>query len=390
MSQWASQLSADPSNFNINGYIETDGFRRLLSQGVNRNGGLLALLGSQGVGKSDALLHLFYTAGVTIKRNVLFLNWRDPSEQIRDLLRHDYGLPTVDTNSPFTRMKEDFNSTYRLLLRTEIRKTRYVPIKLPKGRTLTDDLTSLDVDWAEKQLGQANCASLREQAWFRVIRSAKIVLIDLPDYARTDKRLMNRHLDEIYRLWNRLHSYPNPPSIIIAIQKEMIHGHSFFGKMEKIEIRPLTAEEMLQSYTYTFKCTYPFDEAALLELARLSRGIYRRFKRYITLTIDAWHLVRKELITSDLVREVVTAERLAEDLDFELEELFPKNIDARRDAARIIHHLRSAGPLDQTSLGEALEMPAYTLSRLLSKMESHFVTRKNDGSRKTVSVVDIR
>lgn len=161
MSQWASQLSADPSNFNINGYIETDGFRRLLSQGVNRNGGLLALLGSQGVGKSDALLHLFYTAGVTIKRNVLFLNWRDPSEQIRDLLRHDYGLPTVDTNSPFTRMKEDFNSTYRLLLRTEIRKTRYVPIKLPKGRTLTDDLTSLDVDWAEKQLGQANCELTR-------------------------------------------------------------------------------------------------------------------------------------------------------------------------------------------------------------------------------------
>ena len=129
----------------------------------------------------------------------------------------------------------------------------------------------------------------------------------------------------------------------------------------------------------------------MLELGGLSRGIYRRFKRYISLTIRTlqWQLGPSDLITPDLVRNVITSERLAEDLDTELEELFPKNIDSRRDAARIIHHLRASGPLDQSKLGEALDMPSYTLSRLLSKMEPRYVTRKIDGSRKIVSVAEV-
>ena len=33
----------------------------------------------------------------------------------------------------------------------------------------------------------------------------------------------------------------------------MIHGHFFFDKMEKVEIRPLTPEEMLRSYVAIFE-----------------------------------------------------------------------------------------------------------------------------------------
>jgi hypothetical protein len=348
------------------------------------NGGLVAVVGAQGVGKSAVLLRLFHLPDG--KR--LLINWSEPNEQMRDLLRHDLIISPAQT--PFANLKESFESTYRTLLRAEIGRGRMVPIRLPKGRSLPADLRSLDVEWAEKQLGRSRCAALQGQSWLMVLRRAEALLIDLPDYARTDKRFLTRDLNEIYRLWNRLHDYPNPPTFVIAIQKEMIHGHFFFDKMEKVEIRPLTPEQMKRSYVTIFGGSYPFDEAALLELGGLSRGIYRRFKRYISLTIRTlqWHLGPSELITPGLVRKVITSERLAEDLDTELEELFPKHIDSRRDAARIIHHLR-AGPLDQTKLGEALDIPAYTLSRLLSKMEPRYVTRKIDGSHKIVSVAQV-
>ena len=388
--QWSSELSAIDVNESDNpGWVITEPYQGILRKTLTVKGGLFAILGTQGVGKT-ATLHRLLPILNSADRHAVLINWSEPNEQIQDLLRYDYGLPIVHKDHPLTDLRERSDVIYRSLLLIEIRKHRMVPIRLPEGTAVPDNLASLDVDWAEKLLGRSKCASVREQTWFRAIRLAKVVLIDLPDYARTDKRLMTRDLNRIYRLWKRLHDYRDPPSIVVSIQKEMIHGHFFFDKMEKIEVRPLTPEEMLRSYVSIFKNAYPFDEAALLALGGLSRGIYRRFKRYISLTIDDWqrHQMPSKLITADLVKNAITSERLAEDLDTELEELFPKNTDSRRDAARIIHHLQASGPMDQTKLGDGLDMPAYTLSRLLSKMDPRYVKRTTDGSRKIVSMTE--
>jgi len=58
--------------------------------------------------------------------------------------------------------------------------------------------------------------------------------------------------------------------------------------MQKIELRPLRPELMVEAYKRRFKNIDPFTEDALLTLARMSRGIFRLFLRYIMLTLDLW------------------------------------------------------------------------------------------------------
>jgi hypothetical protein len=54
------------------------------------------------------------------------------------------------------------------------------------------------------------------------------ILIDTPDYSKTDRRLMAKDLDGIYWLWNTLASSATSaitPNIVLAIQKEMFRDH---------------------------------------------------------------------------------------------------------------------------------------------------------------------
>jgi hypothetical protein len=139
---------------------------------------------------------------------------------------------------------------------------------------------------------------------------------------------MTKDLDEIYWLWNFV-SQPatfedeTKPTIIVAIQKEMLRDHFFFDKMEKVELQPLKPEQMVEAYKKRFKTVDPFREDALLTLARMSRGIFRRFLRYITMTLQHWKTKKSGPIDATIVMEAVTVERLAEDRKRELAELFP-------------------------------------------------------------------
>jgi len=93
-------------------------------------------------------------------------------------------------------------------------------------------------------------------------------------------------------------------------------------------------------------------------IARMSWGIFRRFLRYITLTLDM-HETQAEprkLIDSETVRKTISTERLAEDTDLELAELFPKHSDLRLQAVRLLMHLQEYGPTKQSELGEELDM----------------------------------
>ena len=80
---------------------------------------------------------------------------------------------------------------------------------------------------------------------------------------------------------------------------------------------------MVEAYRRRFKALAPFTEDALFTLARMSRGIFRRFLRYITLTLRRWETDRKDSIDTRIVKEAVTVEGLAEDMELELTELFP-------------------------------------------------------------------
>jgi DNA-binding transcriptional ArsR family regulator len=218
------------------------------------------------------------------------------------------------------------------------------------------------------------------------------IFVDMPDYSKTDRRLMAKDLEEIYWLWNSLARTDGTPrpNLVIAIQKEMFGGHFFFDKMSRIELEPLQPRQMVEAYVKRFKTTEPFTEDALLTVARMSRGIFRRFLRYITLTLDRW-LTRPEPhgpIDTATVKDAIPLDRLAEDMELELVELFPKHSDLRLQAVRLLMHLEESGPQKQSELAEQLGIEPYAMSRLLRKLELHrYVIRKREGTDKIVSLV---
>jgi len=88
------------------------------------------------------------------------------------------------------------------------------------------------------------------------------------------------------------------------------------------------------------------------------------------------------------VKEAVTVERLAEDMERELAELFPKQSDLRLQAVRLPIHLEESGPNKQTELAEELGLKGYAMSRLLAKLELHrYTVRRREGTDKLVSLI---
>lgn len=128
---------------------------------------------------------------------------------------------------------------------------------------------------------------------------------------------------------------------------------------------------------------------AILTLARMSRGVFRQFLRYITLTLDLWTTKPepREPIHPYVVKNAVTPKRLAEDMELELSEIFPKQSDLRLQAVRLLLHLSERGSQGQSRLAEELGLEPYATSRLLTKLELHdYVTRTRAGTDKVVSL----
>ncbi|MCJ7456703.1 hypothetical protein MUP07_08180, partial [Candidatus Bathyarchaeota archaeon] len=295
---WASLLaseSRDPS-WIWDAYVMPADVDHLSTQLQSLHGALIGLVGFQGVGKSSALLALSTgsrepkTAESQSLQTILF-KWRRSSDLFRSLMEYNHEASV------------EFRSEYE-------RK-----------------LEGVSIDRAER-VGGAKIVRLRKYVWRDLLRSKHTIFIDMPDYSKTDRRLMAKDLEEIYWLWNslRLTDATPGPNLVIAIQKEMFGGHFFFDKMSRIELKPLQPSEMVEAYVKQFKTTEPFSEDALLTVARMSRGIFRRFLRYISLTLDLWSTGSQppRSIDTATVKKAVTAERLAEDMELELVELFPK------------------------------------------------------------------
>jgi len=159
--------------------------------------------------------------------------------------------------------------------------------------------------------------------------------------------------------------------------------------MERVELEPLAPDQMLEAYLKGFGTADPFTEDALLTLARMSRGVFRRFLRYITLTLDLWERrpEPRDLVDSATVREAVTVERRAEDMELELMELFPKQSELQFQAVQLLLLLEELGPRRQKELAKELGVEEYALSRVLGKLESHrYIARRQEGTGKVVSL----
>jgi hypothetical protein len=385
---WASYLSAetrDPSWID-NGYVMPDEVSALCSKLTSRRGTLQALIGYQGTGKTSAMLaidsHLRKSQPEEQKpksniSDTILIKWRRPSELIADFLGRDDAFATF--------VKE----IYRSFLARSFRKTKLEPggnsrscrRELHRFDKAVDDMFSLNFSAVERELGKRSIEGLRYESFLEVLRRASVILIDLPDYSKTDMRRVSSDLEAIYWIWDNLARRPKPPNIVISFQKEMFRGHYFLGKMNRIDLKPLKPEKLVEAYRKCFRDSKVFAEDALLLLAKMSHGVFRRFLKYMTLSLDYQERTNTSLpITPDQVREAISPQLLAEDMDQQLTEIFPRQPELRTQAVKLLLYLEEHGPTSQTKIAEELSIPNYTVSRLLSRLEDHhYIRREKEG-----------
>jgi len=394
---WASHLASETRKLEsiFLWYVWPDTVREVIHKLETMNGGIIGLVGLQGVGKSSALLAILagrmlhqdeeyrkaHKSGERpdLEQDVIHFKWRRQSELLPSLLNNTHEASA------------EFHREYlgELIVQVRMHFPHLISQELEKNPE------RLNPEWAAARLGRSAIRAVQQNSWLNMLRKKKLILIDTPDYSKTDRRLMAKDLDEICWLWDSLSraTYLEDETnlnIVIAIQKEMFRDHFFFDKMDKVELEPLKPEQMVEAYRKRFKVIEPFTEDALLALARMSRGIFRRFLRYITLTLQCSELHGKKIIDAETVREAVTVERLAEDMELELVELFPKQSDLRLQAVRLLMHLEESGPKKQGELAEEFGLEEYAMSRLLAKLELHrYIARRREGTDKIVSLLKI-
>ena len=387
---WANQLAGEargPDWLHYS-YVVPDVLQDIALELVHTRRGLIGLVGQQGVGKSSALMALHRGVPFSLSSSRILFKWRREKDLFTTLLNNTHEA------------SEDFMPKYLSALVNEI-EARFSTISVRDGEMLRrfkkrveGNVVYIEIQpessvilWAEAKVGKAATQRIRQDTWRDVLRK-ETILIDTPDYPKADKRRMDADLQDIYWFWNNLLSEGSAATIVVAIQKEMFRDHYFLDKMQRFELRPLRPGQMVEAYRLRFETTYPFSEDALLTVARLSRGIFRRFMRYIVLTLDFWQRPNHpDVIDEEAVKRAVPPERLAEDMALEFVGLFPKHSELRMLAVRLIFYLQEHGPEKQSQLSTELDIESSAMSRLLGKLESSkHITRSREGVDKIVAL----
>jgi len=390
--EWSSYLSAETrdSSWIENGYVMPDEVSALCSKLASRRGTLHALIGYQGTGKTSAMLAILSRLRKSqvqeqkAKSNVpdtILIKWCRPSELIANLLRRDDAFASflkniyrANLSGPWKKRRPNPESDLSRL-RREVR--RYIQ--------KSESMLLFNFGDVERELGKGLIERLRHESFLQALGCASVILIDLPDYSKTDMRRVSSDLEAIYWIWDELARHPKPPNIVITFQKEMFRGHYFLGKMNRIDLKP-KREKLIEAYKRRFPNQEVFTDDALLLLARMSRGVFRRFLRYVTLALDHQERSGSSLpITIDQIREAISPQILAEDMDQQLTEIFPRQPDLRTQAVKLLLYLEEHGRTNQTKITEELNIPNYTVSRLLGKLEDHhYIRREKEGVENTV------
>jgi hypothetical protein len=170
---------------------------------------------------------------------------------------------------------------------------------------------------------------------------------------------------------------------IVFQQRELSGQHFFEGKARIFDLEPFSPEELVTYYKKMFGSSKPFSEEALLQIAKLSRGVMRRFKRYVGLCTE-----ESDSVSIADVNRIIDKTQLTKDLDFELRAYFP-NEGVKRSALRLYSEAAGAsGLLTQKLLVERLGISEPKVARVALELEVQgYLKRKNTSMGKLVSIV---
>ncbi len=395
MFDWTQSLSAEDNPGVAGSYLVPAAMEELFFAVTNSEASLNFVVGFQGVGKTTGAAELadrLRKAGV----GVVFLKWKESGNLRRVLFDALFPPPLGDE------LEDDLFDLFRRQARSDPLYARRLSARIEEREFTHDQYCTIEhitgswprgTDWLPEfryvydLLPAAGRELLEKDAIEFLLRDGTCVVIDSPDYPKHDRRLINGDLDEFSAVWQWLNSTGWKGHVAFFAQQETFGTHFVQGKGHVYELKPFGAQTLVDYFWDTFGDLWPFEDEALLRLARLSRGIMRRYKKYVGTCLSRWAADKKRprLVSADLVRSSITIEELARDMELDLGRIFTKE-EPRRNAVRVFWYLAgNDGGVNQTTLSRELGLEQMALSRLLGPLESAgYILRRNQKGGKVV------
>jgi len=378
--RWSSQLAAESSPEDTL-YLYPDSIVLLRERLKATEGALIGVVGLRGVGKSSAASVL---AG-ELEGDVVYFKWagEDPLDLLgeQEALISRFKGALAGKIGAFLRVDRKLRD--RVFKLHELREaegdgeTAKVLYRIAEGQNDPEDLEDY-LDEVQVLLPPRSLRALRREAADEMLISAHDLLIDMPDYPSRDPRRIGGDIDIIQRLWNKARMRGYNPNIILFLQAETFstQDHFFFGKLYIYRIDPFKPEQLYDYYMKSFGSAWPFQDETLRYIARISRGIFRRFKRFISICLEWWQIAgTANPIDGVFVRKYLSSEKIFAEMDLELSHIFRH--EATKDlAVKLLQVIVEKKDQNQKELSKALEVNEMALSRMLDKLEQYGYVRR--------------
>ena len=115
-------------------------------------------------------------------QDVIRFKWRRQSELLPSLLDNTHEVSAEFHREYLGALMEQVKTHFPHLISQELEKNP----------------DRLNPEWAAARLGRSAIRAVQQNSWLNMLRKKKLILIDTPDYSKTDRRLMAKHLDDIY------------------------------------------------------------------------------------------------------------------------------------------------------------------------------------------------
>jgi hypothetical protein len=380
--RWASSNVGESEGGEDKFYVAQP-YPDLLYKLQNTEKSLNMVTGLQGTGKTRLLCELWQDNRGRIREDYLRIKWtknwkKEFMENGLRLLVQPGGFRSAYNFN----LECEFEKLVRILEENgQVAKLK----KIGNPRTYENEL---DYESIEAFIGKAKCKQLKEDAFSEALAKIRVLMVDMPDYNKSNANAMNHDIDAIQEFYESLETRYKT-HIIIAVQKELLlkNPHFFWNKCDKYTIEPLAPSQLIEAYKLNNPGTEIFDHAALLYLAEVSRGVFRRFKKYIRLSIEA-NREKQPPISEELTKKTITDDIVFEDMDQELADIFD-DAEKRKCASRILSYLRSNSDVNVKTIAGDIGISETMAQKIVQKLALYgYISTKHghEGKEKLVSL----
>jgi len=358
--QWCVRLSTEQGEEN---YIWTFDTMQLLNRLRITRGNLIAVIGLQGSGKT-ALRQALWCELEKNRKKVLCFKWGSLDSELLNL---DY-----DVDDILKRLLDTYD-VYGLARKLKI--SHLTIESFLKGELVGSEEKAIK-HLILKHASKEERREAEKYALLDAIQTRDVILIDFPDYSKTNQSQMIRDLDEFSKWWENLVAkdditYAHKVNVVVFFQKELFAGHFLFGKFDVFELKPMDSALLTQILKHNCGGIEPFTKEALEYLARLSRGIIRRFKKYVRICLEKAIQHGCCTISVDNVKQWIGIEQLEKDMELELMNVFSRQKELRRLSIIVLQLLNEKKAIPQNDLAEEVfDGNKVRCSRLLDKLEA--------------------